>query len=135
MEQLMALDIEPGDQDWATKSLTSLKTELVEKKMTREKAQTEVETLTHAVEELKKTTDHFATQVPSLKWKLKHLDSKIIDLLTELWAKELSLEWTTEANKDYKSQNARLTKKLESKYSLLVSPVSYALIGVLITPL
>jgi hypothetical protein len=67
MEQLMALDIEPGDQDWATKSLTSLKTELVEKKMTREKAQTEVETLTHAVEELKKTTDHFATQVPSLK--------------------------------------------------------------------
>jgi cell shape-determining protein MreC len=44
--------------------------------------------------------------------------------LTELRTKELSLEQTTKANEDYKSQNARLTKKLESKLSKPLPPVS-----------
>jgi hypothetical protein len=41
------------------------------------------------------------------------LDDKVLDMLTEAHAKELSLERVTKANEDYKSQNARLTKKLE----------------------
>jgi hypothetical protein len=36
-------------------------------------------------------------------------------VLSELRAKELSLERTTKTNEDYKSQNAGLTKKLDSK--------------------
>jgi hypothetical protein len=45
------------------------------------------------------------------------LEEKVLDGLIELCAKELSLERTSKANEDYKSQNARLTKKLESKLS------------------
>jgi hypothetical protein len=48
------------------------------------------------------------------------LEEKVLDRLNELHTKELSLEQTTKANEDYKSQNARLTKKLESK---LLSPL------------
>jgi hypothetical protein len=39
----------------------------------------------------------------------------VVDGLNEVRARELYLERTTRANKDYKKQNARLTKKLESK--------------------
>jgi hypothetical protein len=37
---------------------------------------------------------------------LHELEQKVLDGLTELCAKELSLEQTTKANEDYKSQNA-----------------------------
>jgi hypothetical protein len=37
------------------------------------------------------------------------------DGLKEVWAWELCLDRTTQANNDYKKQNAQLTKKLESK--------------------
>jgi hypothetical protein len=66
---------------------------------------------------LKKTVDKFAVQV-------LELEQKVLDGLTELYAKELSLERTTKANEDYKNQNARLTKKLESKMSSPLPPVS-----------
>jgi chromosome segregation ATPase len=122
MEKLMALSVEPGDQDSVAKSLVALKSELAEEKATWEKAWVEVETLAEAIEDLKKTTSRFAAQVPTLEEKVKHLDNKVIDSLTEPYTKELSLEWTTKANEDYKSQNSRLTKKLETKHSLLISP-------------
>jgi hypothetical protein len=86
MEQLMALNIEPGDQDSAIKSLAGLKSELAEEKAGRAKAQTEAKTLAQAVEDLKKTTDRFAAQI----------DNKVLDGFTK-------------ANKDYKRQNAWLT--------------------------
>jgi hypothetical protein len=38
-----------------------------------------------------------------------------MDELNEVRAQELCLERTTQANNDYKKQNAQLTKKLESK--------------------
>jgi chromosome segregation ATPase len=82
-------------------SLGALKSKLVEEKAAREKAQAEAETLSRVVDDLKK--------------KVKHLDNKVLDGLTELHAKELGLERTTKANEDYKSQNERLIKKLESK--------------------
>jgi chromosome segregation ATPase len=115
MGQLTSLDVEPGDQDSTAKSLASLKDELVAEKTTCEMAQVEAETLTRVVEELKKTANQFAAQVPSLEEKVKYLDNKIIDLLTELCTRELCLERTIKANDDYKSQNTRLTKKFESK--------------------
>jgi septal ring factor EnvC (AmiA/AmiB activator) len=80
----MALNIMPRDLDSATKSLTTLKAELVEAKTICKKAQVEAETLARAVKELKKTTDQFLAQVPALEEKVKHLNNTILDLLTEL---------------------------------------------------
>jgi hypothetical protein len=50
------------------------------------------------VEDLKKTADGLTTQVPILEEKVKHLDNKVLDGLTEIYAKELSLERTTKVN-------------------------------------
>jgi chromosome segregation ATPase len=118
MEKLVALDVEPGDHDSTAKSLTALKTELAEEKAAQEKAQAEAETLARAVEGLKTLADRFTSQIPNLEDKIKHLDNKVLDGLIELCAKELNLERTTKPNEDYKSQNSRLTKKLDSKFHI-----------------
>jgi uncharacterized coiled-coil protein SlyX len=94
----------------------------VEEKAAQERTQAEIETLARVIEDLKKTTDKFAAQIPILEEKVKHLDNKVLDKLTEARAKELSLEGVAKANEDYKSENVRLTKKLESKLSLPLSP-------------
>jgi seryl-tRNA synthetase len=133
MEQLVALDIEHRDQDSAVKSLATLKNELAEKKLTQEKAQIDAETLTRVVEELKKTTDQVVVWVPSLEDQVKQLDNKILDLLTELQARELYLKQTTVANDYLQCQGTRLTKKLESMHLFLLSPESYTLIDMLLT--
>jgi hypothetical protein len=57
MEQLAALDVKPGDQDSAAKSLSTLKNELAREQLTQEKAQTNTKTLTRAVKEMKKSVD------------------------------------------------------------------------------
>jgi hypothetical protein len=77
MEQHTTLDVEHGDQDSAAMSLAALKAELVEEKTVCEKAQAEAETLTRAIEDLKKTTNQFVVQVSSMEDKVKHLDNKI----------------------------------------------------------
>jgi hypothetical protein len=43
----------------------------------------------------------------------------VLDRLTKLHAQELNMEWTTKAKEDYKNQNTQLTRKLESKLSVL----------------
>jgi VIT1/CCC1 family predicted Fe2+/Mn2+ transporter len=111
----MALGVVPGDPDSATKAFIALKEELVKEKAARQMARAEVETLTRVVGDLKILANRFATQISVLKGKVKHLDNKVIDGLNELRAKELYLEHTTNANADFRSQNARLTSKLESK--------------------
>jgi hypothetical protein len=88
----MAPGVERGDQDSAAKSLVALKSELVAEKAAQEKAQSEAESLALVTGDLKKTADGLATQVPILEEKLKHLDNKVLDGLTEICAKELSLE-------------------------------------------
>jgi hypothetical protein len=133
MEQLVALDIEHRDQDSTVKSLATLKNELAEKKLTQEKAQIDAETLTRVVEELKKTTYQVVVWVPSLEDQVKQLDNKILDLLTELQARELYLKQTTVANDYLQCQGTRLTKKLESMHLFLLSPESYTLIDMLLT--
>jgi predicted nucleic acid-binding Zn-ribbon protein len=103
MEQLMALGVIPGDPDSAAKAFADLKAKLAKEKAAREIAQTKVETLTQAVEDLKISIDRFTAQIPTLEEKVKHLGNKVLD-------------------DDYKSQNARLTKKLESKPPLSGKP-------------
>jgi hypothetical protein len=100
------------------KSFTAPKNKMAEEKAAWEKAQVEAETLAQAVEEMKKITYQLTARVPFIKGQVKHLDYKIIDLLTELQTKELSLEQTTAANVDFQSQNTRLTKQIESTYLL-----------------
>jgi uncharacterized protein YpuA (DUF1002 family) len=109
MEQLMALSVEPGDQDSAAKFLAALKSELAAKKATQEKAQADI--LARAIGDLKKKADGLAAQVPFLDEKVNHLDNKVLDRLTEIHAKELSLERTTKANE-------ALSKLYEPMFSL-----------------
>jgi hypothetical protein len=86
------------------------------------------------VEDLKKTADGLTTQVPILEEKVKHLDNKVLDGLTEIYAKELSLEQTTKVNEDYKSQNAQLTKKKKSKLLPPLPPRPCILLNISLTP-
>jgi hypothetical protein len=117
MDQLAALGVEPRDQDSVTKSIAALKNELADDKLAQEKAQTDAEALSRAIEEIKKTTDQLAAQVPSLKTQVKNLNDKVANLNIELRARELSLERTTTAKYDFQRQSTRLTKKLEGMYS------------------
>jgi chromosome segregation ATPase len=111
----MALGIVPGDPDLVTKAFANLKTELDKERAARIASQVEIDVLTRAVQDLKIFVDRFAAQIPTLEDKIKHLKNKVVDGLNEVRARELCLERTTRANEDYKKQNARLTKKLESK--------------------
>jgi hypothetical protein len=124
-EQLMALGIVPGVQDSAARAFADLKAELVREKAAQETAWVEIDTLTRAVKDLKITTDKFAAQIPTLEEKIKHLENKLLDEQKEVRAKEISLERTTAANEDYKKKNSRLTKKLESKVSLVSLDTSF----------
>jgi exonuclease V gamma subunit len=71
--------------------------------------------LTRAVKDLKIFADMFAAQIPTLEDKVKHLENKVVDELSEVRVRDVCLESITRANDDYKKQNAQLTKKLESK--------------------
>jgi hypothetical protein len=51
MEQLTTLGVKPRDQDTTAKSLTALKNELAKEKLAQEKAQTDADTLSRAIEE------------------------------------------------------------------------------------
>jgi hypothetical protein len=112
----MALGIIPGDPDSATKAFADLKTELDKEKATRETTQTEVDTLSWAIRDLKIYADKFAAQIPILVEKVKHLENNVVDGLNEVRARELCLECTTIANDNYKKENAQLSEKLESKF-------------------
>jgi uncharacterized coiled-coil protein SlyX len=68
----------------ATRSLATLESELAEEKVVQEKAQTETETLDRVVEDLKKSADRFAAQIPVLEEKVKHLDNQVLDAQTKL---------------------------------------------------
>jgi hypothetical protein len=88
------------------KNLCDLKVEQDKEKVAWEMNQIEVDTLTWAVKDLKITTDRFASQILTLEDNIKHLESKVVDGLNEVRAKELSLECTTMVSEDYKKKNA-----------------------------
>jgi hypothetical protein len=112
----MALGIVPGDPDSAAKAFANLKIGLDKEKAARKAAQIEVDTLTRAVKDLKIYADKFATQIPTLKDKVKHLGNTVVDGLNEVRFQGLCMERTTWANDNYKKQNAQLARKLESKF-------------------
>jgi hypothetical protein len=58
--------------------------------------------VTWAVKDLKILADRFATQIPTLEVKVKHIENKVVDRLNEVRDRELCLERTTQANDDYK---------------------------------
>jgi hypothetical protein len=111
----MALGIVPSDPDSAAKAFIDLKIKLDKEKATQIVAQIKLDVLTRAVKDLKISTDRFVARIPTLEDKVTHLENKVVDGLNEVRAWELCLERTTQANDDYKKQNAQLTKKLESK--------------------
>jgi hypothetical protein len=65
--------------------------------------------------DLKIYANRFASQIPTLEDKVKHLENKVVDGLNEVRARGLCLEGTTQANDDSQKQIAQLAKKLESK--------------------
>jgi predicted RNase H-like nuclease (RuvC/YqgF family) len=111
----MALGIVPGDPDSVTKAFADLKTEVDKEKGAQKAAQIEADMLARAVKDLKILVDKFTAQIPTLEDKVKYLKNKVVGGFNEIRAWELCLEHTTRANEDYEKQNARLTKKLESK--------------------
>jgi hypothetical protein len=64
-EQLMALNVIPGDPDSAAKAFTDLKTKTDKEKATQETTQTEVDTLSRVVKDLKISANKFAAQIPT----------------------------------------------------------------------
>jgi hypothetical protein len=111
----MALGIVPGDSNSAAIAFVDLKIELDKEKAAWIAAQIKIDVLTWAVKDLKISADRFATRIPTLKDKVKHLENKVMDGLNDVRAQELCLECTTQANDDYKKKNTQLTRKLESK--------------------
>jgi phage-related tail protein len=69
----------------AARYLAYLKFELADEKATWKEGKDKLQTLARACADLKKTVDKFTAQVTKL-------EQKILDGLTELCAKELSLE-------------------------------------------
>jgi hypothetical protein len=69
----MALGIVPGDPNSATKSFADLKAKLDKEKAFLKAAQIEVDMLVWVVKDLKILADKFATQIPTLEDKVKHL--------------------------------------------------------------
>jgi predicted nucleic acid-binding Zn-ribbon protein len=72
----MALGIVPDDSDSAAKAFADLKIELNKEKAARKATRIEVDTLTQAVKDLKISADKFAAQIPTLKDKVKHLETR-----------------------------------------------------------
>jgi hypothetical protein len=98
----MALGIVHGDPDSAAKAFINLKTELDQEKAALIAAHIEIDVLTQAIKDLKIFADRFAARIPTLEYKVKHLENKVVDGLNEIRARELCLERTTWANDDYK---------------------------------
>jgi hypothetical protein len=114
--QLMALGVILGDPDSEAKAFTDLKSELDEENAARVAVQIEADMLSRAVRDLRISADRFATHIPTLEDKVKHLEEKVVEGLNEVRVRELCFERTTHANDDYLKQVAQLTKKLESKF-------------------
>jgi uncharacterized coiled-coil protein SlyX len=123
----MALGIIPGALDSASKDFVDMKVDLDEEKVARLAAQVEIDVLSQAVKDLTTFTDKFATQIPILEDKVKHLENKVVDGLNEVRAWELCLECTT-ANDEFQMQISQLTEKLESKFLAALKLLHYPLV-------
>jgi hypothetical protein len=109
----VTLDIIPGNPDSATKAFADLKSDLDGEMVARLAAQIEVDVLAWAVKHLKISAEKFATQIPTLEDKVKHLENKVVDGL----------------NEDYQKQISQLTMKLESESLAAFRTVHYPLMA------
>jgi chromosome segregation ATPase len=75
----MALGINPGTPYKTSKAFADLKANLDEENDARLAAQIEVNVLSRAVKDLKISANRFATQIPTLEDKVKHLENKVVD--------------------------------------------------------
>jgi Ni,Fe-hydrogenase III component G len=80
----MALGIIPGAPNSETKAFADLKVDMNEEKAARIMAQIEVDVLSQVVRDLKISADRFATHIPTLEDKVKHLENKVVDGLNEI---------------------------------------------------
>jgi hypothetical protein len=133
-DQLMTLGVIPGASGSKAKAFANLKVDLDEEKFAWVTAQIEADVLSRVVQDLKIFADGFATQIPTLEDKVKHLEDKVVEGWNEVRAWELCLERTTWANDDYQAQDARLTKKLESKFPNWIWSIPFSVNRFLIDP-
>jgi archaellum component FlaC len=97
----VVLDIIPDALNSGANAFIDLKADLDKEKAIWLAAQIEVDVLTRAVKDLKIVVDMFASQIPTLEDKVKHLENKVVDGLNEVRARELCLERTSRVNDDY----------------------------------
>jgi hypothetical protein len=83
-----------------------LKADLDAEKVAQVAAQVEANVLSRAVHDLKVCANRFATQIPTLEDKVKHLEDKVVEGLKEVRARELCLECITQANDNYQKEVA-----------------------------
>jgi hypothetical protein len=81
---ILALGMILGAPDSATNAFANLKAELDKEKAARFEAQIEVDVLTRVVKDLTISVDRYATQIPTLKDKINHLEGKVVDGLKEV---------------------------------------------------
>jgi hypothetical protein len=74
----VALGIIPGAPDSPAKAFPDLKADLDEEKVTQLIAQIDVDVLSRVVRNLKISADRFASQIPILEDKVKHLQNKVV---------------------------------------------------------
>jgi hypothetical protein len=85
-DQLMALDFIPSAPGLEAKAFTDLKANLDEEKAAWVTVQIEADVLSRAAWDLKISVDRFATQIPTLEDKVKHLEDKVVQGLHEVRA-------------------------------------------------
>jgi hypothetical protein len=85
-DQLMALDFIPSAPGLEAKAFTDLKANLDEEKAAWVTVQIEADVLSRAAWDLKISVDRFATQIPTLEDKVKHLEDKVVQGMHEVRA-------------------------------------------------
>jgi hypothetical protein len=85
-DQLLAFGVTPGAPGSETQALAILKADLDAEMATWVMDQVEANTLSRVVCDLKVSTDKFATQIPTLEDKVKHLEDKVVEGLKEVRA-------------------------------------------------
>jgi hypothetical protein len=85
-DQLLALGVILGAPGSKAKAHVDLKVDLDEEKAAWVTAQVEADILSRAVHDLKVSADRFASQIPTLEEKVKHLEDKVVEGLKEVRA-------------------------------------------------
>jgi chromosome segregation ATPase len=90
----MALGVIPGAPGSEAKAFADLKADLDEKRTARVTAQVEVDVLSQTVRDLKISADRFASRIPTLEDKVKHLEDKVVEGLNEVKSEPRNFAWS-----------------------------------------